>query len=71
MLGDHAVAEPLVEAEISGKLAADADADLRVSLAVGIVVYPGHQRRPDPLALSGGIDCDSSHMKSADLAVEP
>ncbi len=70
MLGDHGVAELLVEAEIAGKLAADADADLSESLGVGIVVGPGHQGRPDALMLSGGINGDSRHVKSAGLAIE-
>jgi len=46
MLGDHGVSESLVEAEIVGKLAADADADLNESLGVGIVLRPGHQALP-------------------------
>lgn len=71
MLGDHGVAESLVEAEIAGELAADADADFSKSLGLGIVMRPGHQRRSDALALSGGIDRDSPDMKSAGLAIEP
>jgi hypothetical protein len=70
MLGDHGVPESLVEAEIAGKLAAYADADLNESLGVGIVVRPAHEGSPDALALSGGIDCDSPDMEDADLAVE-
>jgi hypothetical protein len=71
LLGDHAVAELLVEAEIARKLAANADADRSVSLSVGIIMGPGHQRRPHALALSGGIDRDSPDMQDADLAIEP
>jgi hypothetical protein len=51
VLGDHGVAEGLVEAEIVGKLAADADTDFGISFGAGITVDPVHQRPPDPLAL--------------------
>ncbi len=71
MLGDHGVAESLVEPEIARKLPADADSDLREFVGAGIVVDPRHQRRPDALALLGGINGDSPHMKDAGLTIEP
>jgi hypothetical protein len=71
VFGDHRVAELLVEAEIAGKLAADADTDFGISFGAGITVDPVHQRPPDPLALSGGIDGNAPHMKGLSLAIEP
>ena len=71
MLGDHRVAELLVEAEIAGKLAADANSHLRVSLGMGVVVRPRHQRPSDTLALPRRIDGDAPHMEGASLTIEP
>jgi hypothetical protein len=71
MLGDHGVAELLVEAKIAGKLAADADSDFWISFGASVAVDPVHQRPPNALALSGGIDGDAPHMNGASLTVKP
>ena len=71
MLGDHRIAELLVEAEVAGELAAHADADLPVSLGVGVVMDPEHQRLPDALALPRRIDGDPPYMDGAGLVIEP
>ncbi len=70
-LGDHRVAELLVEVEIPGKLAADADADYRITFGAGIAVDPLHQRPPYAPALAGGIDGDAPHVQGVGLAIEP
>jgi hypothetical protein len=70
MLGDDRVAELQVEAEVAGKLAANADSHLAVLLGVGVVVDPAHERRPDPLALPGRIDRDPTDVQVARLAIE-
>ena len=71
VLGDHRVAELLVEAEVAGELAAHAHADLPVSVGVGVVMDPHHQRLPDALALPRRIDGDPPYMDGAGLVIEP
>jgi len=71
VLSDHLVAQPFVELLVSGKLATDAHPHLTVALGVGILMDPGHQRRPNALSLRRWIDGDSPDKQIARFAIEP
>jgi hypothetical protein len=71
VLGDHLVAEPLVEQLVSGKLATNADTHLAVTLRVGIVMDPGHQRPADTRSLVRWVDGHPSDVQMARFAIEP
>lgn len=70
MLGNDAVAELLIEAQVAGELPADAHPHLRVSGGMGIVVDPGHQSLANALSLMGRINGDAAHVQVAGFRLE-